>query len=128
MKLPGTRSRRGFPTAANRSSSAAQTRREHPPFSSFWVVFWFFFCSPAAPGRSDAGEGTMPGVGSHRPAGTRLCPGPAARGRGEFSWARQGLGAGKKHHVQAGVVRCLLFSFMYLLPWGVRVGVIALFN
>lgn len=49
MKLLGTRS----PTAATRSSSAAQARREHPLLAVFW--------SPAAHGESDAGRGVPPG-------------------------------------------------------------------
>lgn len=41
MKLLGTRSRRGSPTAATRSFSAAQMRRVHPPLAVRGLVFWF---------------------------------------------------------------------------------------
>lgn len=88
----------------------------------------FFFEVPQPTARGAGGEGAVPGAGSRRPGGTRLCPGPGARARGAFAWECQGLGAGNKRGVEAGVVPCRLLPFMSLLPWGVRVGDIALFN
>lgn len=99
MKLPGTRSRRGFPTAANRSSSAAQTRREHPPFSSFWVVFCFFFVvlQPL--------EGAMPGRERCRAWGPT-----APRGHGSAPARPLGVGVNFLGHVKgSGLVRNITY-------------------